>query len=50
MAIAEYNAGGSDKVVGIIKDMGDKELKKWLTDIVKKDIDLGVKIIINREA
>lgn len=50
MATAEYNAGGSDKVVSIIEGMDDAELKKWLTDVVRKDIDLGVKIIINREA
>ena len=49
MAAAEYNAGGSDKVVDIIEGMGDAELKKWLTDVVRRDIDLGVKIIINRE-
>ena len=49
MATAEYNAGGSDKVVDIIQGMDDAELKKWLTDIVRKDIGLGVKIIINRE-
>lgn len=49
MAAAEYNAGGSDKVVDIIEGMDDAELKKWLADIVRKDIGLGVKIIINRE-
>ena len=49
MAIAEYNAGGSDRVVDIIEGMDDAELKKWLTDIVKKDMGLGVKIIINKE-
>lgn len=49
IASAEYNAGGSDKVVGIIESMDDVELKKWLTDIVRKDMGLGVKIIINRE-
>ena len=49
MAAAEYNAGGSDKVIDIIEGMDDEELKKWLTDIVKKDMGLGVKIIINRE-
>jgi len=49
MAAAEYNAGGSDKVVDIIEGMGDAELKKWLTDIVRKDMGLGIKIIINRE-
>lgn len=49
MAKAEYNAGGSDKVIDIIEKMEDDELKKWLIDIVKTDMDLGVKIIINRE-
>lgn len=49
MAAAEYNAGGSNKVVDIIEGMNDAELKKWLTDIVRKDMGLGVKIIINRE-
>lgn len=49
MANAEYNAGGSDKVVDIIESMDDAELKKWLTDIVRKDMDLGIKIIINKE-
>lgn len=49
MAAAEYNAGGSDKVVDIIEGMNDAKLKKWLTDIVRKDMGLGVKIIINRE-
>lgn len=48
MASAEYNTGGSDKVVGIIESMNDAELKKWLTDIVKKDMGLGVKIIKNK--
>lgn len=49
MAAAEYNAGGSDKVIDIIEGMDGTELKKWLTDIVKKDMGLGVKIIINKE-
>lgn len=49
MAVAEYNAGGSDKVVNIIDGMDDAQLKKWLTDVVRKDMDFGVKIIINRE-
>ena len=49
MANAEYNAGGSDKVVDIIESMDDAELKKWLTDIVRKDMSLGIKIIINKE-
>lgn len=49
MALAEYNAGGSNRAIDIIDAMDGPELKKWLTDIVRKDIGLGVKIIINKE-
>ena len=49
LATAEYNSGGSDQVVSEIEKMSDSELKKWLMDIVKKDMDLGVKIIKNRK-
>ena len=42
-------AGGSDKAVQVIEEMKDDELKKWLTEIVKKDMSLGVKIIVNKE-
>lgn len=49
LAFAEYNSGGSDRVVEIIDGMKDNELKKWLTDAVRKDMGLGVKIIINKE-
>ena len=48
MASAEYNAGGSDRVFEIIQTMEGEELKKWLTDIVKNDMGLGVKIIVNK--
>lgn len=50
LATMDYKAGGSDKVVNIIEGMDGAELKKWLTDIVKKDMDLGVKILINKES
>ena len=50
MAKAEYDAGGSDKVVDIIRRMSDAELKQWLTDVVRKDMSLGVKIIINKKS
>lgn len=49
LASKEYDAGGSDKVVEEIQNMDDKELRQWLTEIVKKDMGLGVKIIINRK-
>lgn len=48
MARAEYNAGGSDHVVSEIKNMKPEELQSWLTEVVKNDMDLGVKILINR--
>lgn len=47
MAFVEYNAGGSDKAIKTIDSMNSEELRKWLKELAKKDIDLGVKIIIN---
>ncbi len=47
MASYEYNAGGSDKAIETIEAMSDIELKNWLKELAKQDIDLGVKIIIN---
>lgn len=47
MALAEYNAGGSDTVIGTIDKMSDSELKAWLKDIVKSDLELGLRIITN---
>lgn len=49
LAHKEYNAGGSDYVVKEIEKMDDTELRAWLTEIVKKDMGLGVKIINNRK-
>jgi hypothetical protein len=49
LAHKEYNAGGSDQVIAEIGNMDDKELRSWLTDIVKKDMGLGVRIINNRK-
>ena len=47
MAAIEYNAGGSDKAIKTIDEMDSEQLKIWLKELAKKDIDLGVKIIIN---
>lgn len=47
MAEAEYNAGGSDVAMNTIDKMSDAELKSWLIELVKKDLDLGIKIITN---
>lgn len=48
LAYAKYNAGGSDDVLDIINGMQDADLKKWLAEVVKKDIGLGVKIMKNK--
>lgn len=47
LTIAEYNAGGSASVIEIIDKMSDTELKSWLREVVKKDLELGIKIIKN---
>ncbi|MDD3051351.1 MAG: hypothetical protein PHR06_09415 [Candidatus Cloacimonetes bacterium] len=47
MALAEYNAGGSDSVISTIDKMTDAELKTWLKDVVRKDLELGLRIITN---
>lgn len=47
MAETEYNAGGSDLVINTINKMSDSELKSWLKDVVKKDMELGIRIITN---
>ena len=49
MAFAEYNAGGSDKVIDMIDKMNESDLKQWLVDVVRKDMGLGVKIFINKK-
>ena len=43
----EYYAGGSDKAVALIDEMSDAELKLRLKELVKRDIQLGVRIIEN---
>lgn len=45
LAIAEYNAGGSDNVVSFIETMPDADVKSWLSELVKTDMDLGLRII-----
>lgn len=44
---AEYFAGGSEKALEIINKMSDAELKQRIKELIEKDIELGVKIIIN---
>ena len=47
LALAEYNAGGSDNAISTIDRMSDAELKKWLKELVKRDLELGIKILTN---
>lgn len=47
MAAVEYDAGGSDKAIKTIDGMDSDQLRSWLKQLAKKDIELGVKIIIN---
>ena len=47
MANAEYYAGGSDKALDLIEGMSADELKQHLKSLVQKDIELGIKLIVN---
>ena len=47
LAQAEYNAGGSDKVISMIQKMSPQELQIWLSNVIKTDMGLGVKILKN---
>jgi hypothetical protein len=47
LAEAEYNAGGSDKVLLKIDKMGDAQLKQYLKRLVKESIAVGIEILAN---
>ncbi|NLI70096.1 MAG: hypothetical protein GX364_04445 [Firmicutes bacterium] len=47
LAEAEYNAGGSNKVLSIIDQMGDAQLKHYLKQLVKNRIMVGIEILMN---
>ena len=46
-ADAEYNAGGSDKVLRKIENMDDAQLKQYLKQLVKDNIAVGIEILTN---
>lgn len=48
LAEAEYNAGGSDKVLVKIDEMNDSQLKQYLKRLVKESISVGIEILANR--
>ena len=47
LAEAEYNAGGSDKVLLKIDEMEDPQLKQYLKRLVKDSITVGIEILAN---
>ncbi|MFA7382862.1 MAG: hypothetical protein WC001_05380 [Desulfurivibrionaceae bacterium] len=47
LAEAEYNAGGSDKVLLKIDQMDDAQLKQYLKRLVKDSITVGIEILAN---
>lgn len=47
LAEAEYNAGGSDKVLLKIDEMDDVQLKQYLKLLVKNNITVGIEILAN---
>jgi len=47
LAEAEYNAGGSDKVLLKIEEMDDALLKQYLKRLVKDSITVGIEILAN---
>jgi len=49
LAEAEYNAGGSDRVLMKIEKMGDAQLKQYLKRLVKDNITVGIEILANRD-
>ncbi|MBA7482312.1 hypothetical protein ES707_17798 [subsurface metagenome] len=47
LAEAEYNAGGSDRVLLKIDEMDDAQLKQYLKRLVKDSITIGIEILAN---
>jgi len=49
LAEAEYNAGGSDRVLQKIDQMADAQLKDYLKRLVKDNITVGIEILVDRD-
>jgi hypothetical protein len=47
LAEAEYNAGGSDKVLRIIDKMNDTQLKQYLKKLIRGNMTVGIEILAN---
>lgn len=48
LAEAEYNAGGSNKVLLKIDEMDDSQLKQYLKRLIKDSISVGIEILADR--
>lgn len=49
MAFQKYNNGGSSKVYSVIDSMSSEDLKKYLKDLVKENMVVGIEIIKNQK-
>lgn len=45
LAMAEYNAGGSDKAISIIESMSNEKLKEYLIEMARSNMKLGLEIL-----
>lgn len=49
IAFQKYNNGGSSKVYQIIDEMSPEELKKYLKNLVKENMTVGIEIMNNKK-
>lgn len=49
LAKAEYDAGGSDKVISEIEKLPVEKLKEYLIELVKEQVDIGIEILNGRK-
>ena len=49
VAFQKYNNGGSSKVDAVIDSMSSDDLKKYLKELVKENMVVGIEIINNRK-
>lgn len=49
IAFQKYNNGGSSKVNAVIDSMSSDELKKYLKELVKENMVVGIEIINNKK-
>jgi hypothetical protein len=49
LAVAEYNAGGYDKVLGILNSMKPDKRDEFIRQLIKGNVEVGIKIITQGE-